>query len=709
MPRTASTAVENNFVNGWITEATGLNFPENAVTDSNNIIFNYYGQIARRHGIDREVNYQSFAPDNLTDNALFSEFLWETVAGDGNRTFFCQQVGEKIHVYGIESNESLSGNLKWTLNLGEFALVGLEEFRAKPVQYASGFGRLFVTHPFMDPIAVTYDPNINDFTVTQIVVKIRDVTGFPGPYEGRSPTISQAHWYNLFNQGWDNAKKDRTRSMIGVYPSDYDVWWLWKSPDEVGTPTFLTTAGVVAGIHDNASRGNSPAPRGSIVLDAFYQDRSAVTGIPGLYVISSSVNRPAAVAFHAGRVWYAGVQAQDYTGRIYFTQIVEQIEQINKCHQQNDPTAEFSSDLLPTDGGVISIPESGNILKLVPMEGALLVFCSNGIWQITGSQGIGFSATDYTVKKMSNQETLSSLSFVNVMGAPVWWGSDGIYTVIADQVGSLQVKSLTTKKIEQYYLGLNPALLTYAKGAYSQTDKVIYWLYKESHEATVYRNQNYTNILVYDVRSEAFYKLSIGTGPALVKGIANVLGYGSTLIDEPVTDNFGGTVTDNFLETITVQRDVVVPINHSFKFTTIYGILPSLLTYSEFHNDTYRDWVSFPSGGNLDAAAFLTSGYRIRGEAQRKFQNNYLTFVSKGDEDSAFTFYGRWDYSHSVLNNRWASPQRVNVWNYDYDYVSNRLKVRGSGKALQYRIETIPDMPLNIVGWVSFDTTNGSL
>lgn len=708
MSRSASSAVENNFVNGWITEATGLNFPENAVTSTDNIIYYSNGSVDRRLGIDLEA---SFSTSTLTvhNDAVMTEFLWESVSGDGSKTFFIQQYGEKLYFYNVGSNEALSDNLSFILDMTAYSQVAIATFRSKPFQFAPGFGRLFIAHPHMEPLYLTYSISAGTASLSTITIQTRDTVGIPGAPVDRLSSLSTDHHYDLLNQGWNNGFINKFVSYAGVYPSDYDVWWLYKTPDSFGIEVFLTDIAFSAGILNQVDRGNSPAPKGSIILSEFYQDRGIyVSGVP---VVSSGSNRPSTIAFHAGRVFYAGVQAQDYNSKIYFSQILESVDQAAYCYQQNDPTSQYSSDLLPTDGGVISIPEVGTVIKLWPMEGALIVFASNGIWQITGSQGIGFAANDYTVKKISKQEILSASSFVNVLGFPIWWSTDGIYGLTTDSVGSIQIKSFSAGKIDRnYYEDLSASVKSYAKGSFNLKDKIVQWLYRETIGSTVNENQTYTKIMNYDVQTSAFYTFTIPSTYAHVKGILSVQGYGSTPVNEQVIDNAGNNVTDNALSNVIVIGSTSAPVTALFKYTTVYGASFNLLTFAEMRNVNHIDWLSVPlTNGGTDALAYFASGYRLRGDAQRKFQSNYITFYTRNETSSAFYVQGRWDYANSGDTGRWSSRQRIDISETAYSYAKRRVKIRGHGVALQYYIQSIPLRPLNLIGWSAWDTTNGSI
>jgi hypothetical protein len=130
--------------------------------------------------------------------------------------------------------------------------------------------------------------------------------------------------------------------------------------------------------------------------------------------------RPTTCAFFAGRAWYAGVNSFELSTNIYYSQIVTNNLQYGKCYQANDPTSELNSSVLPTDGGVISIPEIGKIVKLHAYQSALLIFATNGVWVIQGSDyGASFEPTSYVVKHISSLGTQSPMSFIDIEGLPV--------------------------------------------------------------------------------------------------------------------------------------------------------------------------------------------------------------------------------------------------------------------------------------------------
>src|SRR6185312_9113854 len=151
----------------------------------------------------------------------------------------------------------------------------------------------------------------------------------------------------------------------GNYPSNADVWWYFKDNSSVFNP---------GSTQPNVTLSVGNAPQGHFLLNAFSQDRSSVSGVAGLTPISTTA-RPTTGTWFQGRVWYTGVNAsQQATGdaqfytwseNIYFSQVcLSNATNFGNCFQVNDPTSEELFGILPSDGGVIQIPGSGNIYKL---------------------------------------------------------------------------------------------------------------------------------------------------------------------------------------------------------------------------------------------------------------------------------------------------------------------------------------------------------
>lgn len=202
MARKAGNVAENNFTRGLITEATGLNFPENAVTETWNCVFEPKGTVRRRLGIDLEAEAQTIP--FLVAGAIV-EYLWEAVSQTGTRTFLVLQTGSAIAFYDLSEGETISTRVKdFAVNLETYLAMPSTTFHERPCSFASGNGRLFIAHPNCEPIVVEYDEEEDDITQEAIIIQVRD---FEGVDDGLEPaeepaTLSPEHHYNLKNQGW---------------------------------------------------------------------------------------------------------------------------------------------------------------------------------------------------------------------------------------------------------------------------------------------------------------------------------------------------------------------------------------------------------------------------------------------------------------------------------------------------------------------------
>src|SRR5260370_3057279 len=512
-------SVQNNFTGGLKTEFTGLNFPENACTQTENCVFIIIGDVLRREGFDYEAN----AVLNLNidrTNVAINTYKWNNVGGDGNTQIIVLQVGVTLFFFQSTNatilNPLSSTKLTSFVNLSSFVSPGTVFNSTIECQFTDGNGYLFVFHTNIDSIFCIFNAGV--ITAKAITIQIRDFAGIPEPGIAdnfRPTTLTAEHKYNLINQGWTqgsawtgtgNANNfvltlpcignswtmtissqtntttltngsvikvnipgaaivgannnnqnlsatvtgvvnnyvtpfntvtiivgtisydcSRTAfgfwsggnffqtsneaismslinvgfinswfSAIGNYPSNSDVCWLYKDSTNLFNPTTTIP---------NVQQPIGPAPKGSFIINAFIQNRSAVTSISGLTTVTTPL-RPTVGTWFQGRLFYAGVNASQqptgdepyytWTENIYFSQVVTDTSKFGKAYQVNDPTAQNLFDILPTDGGVITIQVAGSIYELFPIQTGIIVRASNGVYYISGVSEVPFSASDYS-------------------------------------------------------------------------------------------------------------------------------------------------------------------------------------------------------------------------------------------------------------------------------------------------------------------------
>lgn len=724
MPRNAGVQVVNDFTRGLVTEATGLNFPENACTETFDCIFTNFGKVYRRLGIDYEDSATlNSVTSSLTDKAI-STFLWRTVSGNGNLSFEVIQLGGTLHFFEVSSTTALSANKKsFTYVLSQQSVAGAPSPETIECQFASGNGDMFVFHPYLEPFYIEYDEDSDDITATTITIQVRDFDGVEDglTIEERPSALSTLHKYNLYNQGWYGIVRVKDSDAIGQnaspldywdnkrsdYPSNGDVWWYYKLADTTGSDAGMEEFST--DIVNTFALGNTPAPKGHYILDAFYEDRSEASGLPGLSVVTAGFHRPSCGAFVFSRVFYAGVSAHGFSSNIYFSPVIEKESQYGKCYQNADPTAEDFSDLLPSDGGVIVIPDMGTAIKMLPVGNILLVFASNGIWAISGSEGLAFAANDYVVRKLSSVPSLSAASFVDVDGLPVWWNSDGIQGLQADQTsGNLNVVSVSDQTIKTFYQAIPSANLRYAKGAYNPVDKRVQWVYRNASAANLSESYQYDRILNLNTQTGAFFPWIItqpSSGPR-VSGIIVTEGFGSSRSTVNVIDGDGDTVIDGSSNNVVVQGVAQESLTGTFRYVTTVLSTTYRLTFSQENDGGYLDWATFDGGA--DFTSYFITGFKVHGEAQRFFQNNYVTTYSEFEAGSSCFIQGYWDYATSGDTGRWTTPQQVYPSLSNYGHQRTRRKIRGKGMALQLKYFSEEGNPFNIVGWSAFETGNAA-
>lgn len=711
MARSVATSIENNFTRGLITEVTGVNSPENSVTETTNVIYDRKGRALSRQGFAYEENAVQQA---IGATGVRNEFLWETVSANNAQDFVVIQLGSTIRFFEVAGDDSLSSGLKaFSVNLLTHKVPSFTNAQVRDTlcSFTSGKGYLFIAHPYCETLYVDYNETTDTITTTEIDITIRDFEGVTDNLglDTRPTTLSNAHKYNLYNQGWYAEVQGNGTSVNPInaidqwdlhrtdFPANSDVWWYYTTiVGGSGSASGSEALNINTVVARTGLFGNTPAAKGHFILNAFQTNRSTLSGIPGITETNSGGLRPGIVAFFTGRAFYAGVGKAGYSSTIYFSQIIERDDQLGKCYQSGDPTSKDNFDLLANDGGTIKIQDINTIIDMRVVGESIFVFATNGVWSISGTDQTPFRATDYTVTKISSFPAISKTSIVDVGGTPLWWNYEGIFTLRKSDIGlTSEVTNLTQTTIQQFYDLIPQASKLTAKGAFNDQTGLVYWLYNVLPEEGTYK---YTNILVFDALSTSFYPFTIPDTSKEVSGIVSVRDVGAVFTADDVINSVLDNVVTGLGDQITVDIFVGMAARAKiFKFLTVDG---SNVSFSEISDDSYLDW------GTVAYEHYFVTGYRIRGDILKKFQNNYLSIVAEDLGLGLGSCYvqGIWDYATGHDSGRFSNPQQVYRYRLLRSYQRSKLKIRGNGFSLQFKFFGEAGKPFAIVGWAGFET-----
>lgn len=705
--------------------------------------------------MDYETDYQLSSyelSEVYEDTAALQEYNWKNVDNIEGLDFLCHQVRDTIYFYDVSGTPTSPEIKAFSIDLNDYYIASASNPEDSPVQMVAGKGYLFIVSEAIDPLIVEYDEITDTISVEAINILIRDFDGVDDSLgvEEEIATLSAEHNYNLQNQGWiTNLSKTVTDSTIfgrlidraygpiqgqvntieeykteiGKYPGNNKQWFLGKvevaaGGYEVGdfNPELLNKVHV----------GNSRAPRGHFILNAFAKDRSGVSGIAGLSTVTETT-RPNTCCFASGRIFFG------HTNNVYFSQILSEKHKAGLCFQDNDPTAEEISDLLANDGGVIPISSADKILLTKEVSNGIMVFANNGVWFISGGEA-GFSATDYQITKISSVGTDAPRSIVDTEGHIYWWSKTGIQRIdqqtsmFGNVAGSFNSINITENTIDTFIKDIPSTVRKYVKGVFDHGTNTIHWLYATSELGRV---NFYNRLLNYNIITESFFPWSLTsgdypyiTGVYITSDINRITNDVPVVVDpdDPVVLDNGDPVVasgttlsakDSFVQYIVAEPQV-----STWKFTI-----------GNFTNDNYVDWETYDDEG-ATYNSFVETGFEILEDAARKKQIVYLqpffrqteeNFVADGDDytvDKPSSCYltTKWDWSNASASNKWStriqSYRLARVPPVDpldltlttgFKVVTTKNKIRGQGRALQFRFETDEaGKNFDLLGWQVF-------
>jgi len=704
MAQSLSQKATNNFVKGLITEAAELTFPEGASVDELNCDLRRDGTRRRRLGVEYETG-NVFSSYTLGDAEQTATGSWVNVGGNADLEFLVFQKGARLYFYNkgeLPYSDQVESN---SVNLASYEQSGSNGADTAKCQFTSIKGNLVVSSSEINTIAIQYSSGT--FTVTQIGFDIRDFEfqGDTSTYFDNDSSPSQDRKYDAQNAGWNTgngAPTDLTKRL--THP-----WYAGKDSN---------------GDYDSAEwekiyGGTTLTANGHYILDFFTKNRGSASGLTGLTKMTDTESsRFRCAESFSGRVFYAGIDSSENAGTILFSKLVETVDDLGICHQQNDPTSEYISDLLDTDGGVIRIPDAVKIQRLYAYQNSLFVFAENGVWQISGVDGV-FRANSFSVNRVTRVGMLQPQTFVEAEGVPFWWSRFGIHTLTTDPVsGQGTEQNLTIPTVQTFWDDIDADAKLKVTAVYDAINKRIYWGYPNANE-TVESKLN--NFLILDVPLQAFIPWKISdqaSNTDCVVGLAFYSGYGASEVALDVTSNNG--VDD----VVTSAGDDVVSTQVSNTTTGDPAIIlicregsNNKVTFGAFTGISFLDWT------DTNYSSFAETGYDFVGDLITKKNAPYIVTYCRvtetgftGNENDGYTAVrpsglkvsAAWDFSETFGTSQQVYrlkypvfPDNSNLsdFNYPDDVITSRVKIRGHGRSMRLKYESEQGKDFLLLGW----------
>lgn len=677
----------NTLTGGLNTEATPLNFPFGFTTDEINVIPDRRGKRSVRTGIALDA-LAVRGPVVSKDQACVTH-LWSNAGGVPNLNFFVVQVGDTVSFYDTSVSPLSNGKKSFSIDLGSFralyndgsTLFTGEDPATSPATIDAAFvgDKMVLVHPSCEPLLVCYDGEADSIMVSQIALKIRDFEYLGDETEylkDETGALSTERQYDSYNSGWrhpiNGDLSDDTPALANTNLAVYNT--ATSRYPRLTLPWFA--AKDASGDFDEAawrklSDFSSLSGNGSFILFAFLKDRSLASGISGIPK-AGTVNRPRAVGAFQRRIFYSGVKGE-FSNLIYFTKVIETENDYSVCHQVNDPTSELTPDLVDNDGGVIQIDEARNIVHLHSIRDRILVFAENGVWAISGRDGV-FRAGDYFVSRLTDVGMDNRKSFIDADGTPVWWSQTGIHSLEVDNVTrQFTENNIAISSIQTFLDGIESAEKQSVQGAFDNINKKAYWLYKDKTTG------QYLNLLVFDTLLRAWspFKFSVDTEES-----NSLLGITFDNLFQTV-DSFEGS-TFRPLVRFWVANDDSSSVN---------------LTVAEFSKSSYLDW------GSEVYPAYVESNFDFSGDLKTRKSNQSITVMLENIDDSSCIMKSFWEFRDDLTASQEVfRPSRFLTLN-DTPVIT-RNKIRGRGRVLTVRFEATPGKGFTLLGFETWTVKN---
>ena len=374
---------------------------------------------------------------------------------------------------------------------------------------------------------------------------------------------------------------------------------------------------------------------------------------------------PKALAVGFGRVFY-GAQ-----GRVYFSQvIIDNFESLGRCYQKNDPISDVFSDILDTDGGEILLQDAGNIIAMEPFRTGVLVFCDNGIWYISGTSDTGFTATSYMVNKISPFVLYAPRTVISARDAIIFGGKEACYAITEVAAGQVNIAPITEGTIDSKWKDF---INEETCATYDELKKQVHFIkYGTSGE-----------ILVFDAKLSAWFPWKV------------------TLDTLSYTFLFTGSVWNDSLR----QSVYCVYDGTEVRFCAESGSLYDFESEGEYQSYIVTQPETLGNYTRQKGVPLIQAFFR----RTERLISGYLSGEYLYDEPSACNVSLRFDWDsnksttprqvYKALPPRFIPPTIPYTLPFGNEMVTFKDKVRGKGRSVQVKFESVGNSRMDIYGF----------
>ncbi|CAH9011573.1 putative head-closure protein [Vibrio phage 464E53-1] len=611
--------------------------------------------------------------------------------------------------------------------------------------YRSAIGTVGFTH------GVVYEKGGTEYYGALTLAEYNELLNLTRPLRlQESNWNTHPHQYNLWNQGWGESRMTPDNNTGLIRPIDTfhkQTLLLPANADNINSALYPNNQQDSNRTADRFHpedmeanpQGSSVAPQGRYVIDALNrgESRGKVWGddlrekgedqraFRSRLSYERTTGGCTTVAEYAGRVWYAGFSGDTagstlkMASKILYSQTGN--DDLTSCFQEADPTSNVDAQLVDTDGGWVSIDGIDEVIRLVPTDTSLVVFATNGVWVIAGTDGNMFAPTSSMVLKVTDKGPLNAENIIQVDADIHFWAEDGLYQLQSTGFATFNIIPMTKMTINSLILDLSEEDFLSMSGAYDERLDRLIWVI-DGREDVSERREIIYHLAFQSFTINTFYKGGSASDTREVVAIVKTPQFISSAMNASVIEGFDNIVEggDNIVIE-TSERDgkpsrvAYLSLRNTNNNTYLF--------FSDLVRDDFQDW------GVVDAPARLLTGYVTGGDTSRQKQVPSLTVHCNRTEttateegvnnESSCLLQSQWEWTNDPYANKWGPTiqayrlPRPQIRGIDQpvaegiQVVSTRNKLRGRGRTVSLMFSTEEGKDCQLLGWSMIASANG--